>query len=443
MPIPGHRARRSILTAAALSAAIGSAHADRSAQIEDIAAFRSQFLDVDRAYSPAARAEATKRLAKLEQNAGDVSPEAFIVEICAIAALADNGHSQCFLPKGDETPIGFTPLNGRFFVTSIAAGHAELLGAELAGIDGHPASTLRAELRKIRGGVTATRDLFVVKLLNRPDLLHSKGLAASPEAAVYQLRFPDGHVTAQRLARAPASSAMAVLPSADKTPWSLQQPEQPFRWRDAPEFDAVVIQLRQNIDAKDQKVLDFLSTAEAERVRLRRHNVVLDMRQDWGGDFLLTRDFLIAWPKAVAGRIFVLTGPGTFSAGIVGTAYLKQAGGARVVLVGEPPGDRMMFVAEGNVSTLPHSDIGVLPATERDDLAGGCRQYTDCFGALAQPGSATGSSPRKQDIIDRVYGRKPLEVPSLEPDIPAAWIIRDYAEGRDPAIEALKRRLGR
>jgi hypothetical protein len=415
----------------------------RSIQSEDIAFFRQRFLNIDRSYSDAARATARERLAKLEQKAGDISPETFIIEICAITALADNGHSQCFLPKGDETQIGFTPFDGRFFVTSIASSHAGLLGTELVGIDGHSISTVRADLRKCRGGVMATRDLFAVKFLNRPDLLHSLGLASSAEAAVYQLRSADGHMMEQYLATTHASSKLAVLPGTDKTPWSLRDPDQPFRWRDVPELDAVMIQLRQNIDSETQKILQFLSTTDAERIRLRRRNVILDMRQNWGGDFLLTRDFMIAWPHAVGltGRIFVLVGPGTFSAGIVGTAYLKQAGKDRVLLVGEPPGDRMTYFAEGQVFVLPHSGIGVLPATERDDLAGGCHPYTDCFGALAQFGFPTGSSPEKRAIIDRIYGRKPLEVRSLDPDIPAPWTIQDYLSGQDPAIEAVKQWL--
>jgi hypothetical protein len=83
----------------------------------------------------------------------------------------------------------------------------------------------------------------------------------------------------------------------------------------------------------------------------------------------------------------------------------------------------------------------VLPAPERDDFADGCRRYADCFASLAQPGSPTGSAPGKEAILDWVYGRKPLEIRSLDPDIPAPWTIEDYQLGRDPAMEAIKRWL--
>jgi len=65
------------------------------AQVEDIVVFRSRFLNLDHAYSDRARAEANECLEALEHRAGTTSPEAFIVELCAITALADNAHSQC------------------------------------------------------------------------------------------------------------------------------------------------------------------------------------------------------------------------------------------------------------------------------------------------------------------------------------------------------------
>ncbi len=420
------------------SAAVADARSD---QLEDLAVFRSQFLDLDRAYSDTARAQAVERLAALERAAGTTSPEALTLELCAITALADNGHTSCTLPKADEAQIGFTPLDGRYFVTSAASDHAELLGGELTAIDGHPVSALRTELRKLHGGVAAYRDLFVAKVLVRPDLLHSLGLAAASAAAVYRVRTPDGRTIEQRLDRTAASASRTLLPAPDKAPWSLQEPDKLFRWRDAPEFDAVVVQLRHNADTQDKRIDVFLFEAEVARLTLHRHNLILDMRQNPGGDFLLTRDLMIGWPKEVgpAGKIFVLIGPETFSAGIISTAYLKQAGGAQVVLVGAPPGDRLTFFAEGNTVVLPHSGLAVLPASERDDLADACRHDQDCFGALAQPGAPTGSKGAKQAIIDWSFGRKPLAIPSLDPDIPAPWTIEDYLAGRDPAMEALKR----
>lgn len=62
-------------------------------QLEDIAVFRNEFLAIDRAFTPEARKQALRRLSRLEEQA--LGPEEFAVELCRIAALADNGHTQC------------------------------------------------------------------------------------------------------------------------------------------------------------------------------------------------------------------------------------------------------------------------------------------------------------------------------------------------------------
>src|SRR5688500_8207434 len=53
-------------------------------QREDIAVFRDEFLALDRAFTPEARKQAQRRLAKLERRA--TSPTGFAVELCRIAA---------------------------------------------------------------------------------------------------------------------------------------------------------------------------------------------------------------------------------------------------------------------------------------------------------------------------------------------------------------------
>ena len=84
---------------------------------------------------------------------------------------------------------------------------------------------------------------------------------------------------------------------------------------------------------------------------------MLDLRYDGGGDYTLTSAFAHALPKLVRapGRIALITGPDEFSAGITTAAFVKDAGGARVTIVGEPVGDRLSFWSEGGHGCLPHA----------------------------------------------------------------------------------------
>lgn len=431
----------------ALTPAAASAQADAvlaQAQREDLAVFRERFLSADRAYSPDARREAEQRLARLEREAGQVTPAAFRVEVCRIAALADNGHSQCAqIPADVLAPVVFSPFEGRFHVVGVHPGDEDLLGAELVSLDGRPVAEVRRVGRSLHGGVAAFRDLTVAEALRRPEQLHALGLTRSPSVAVYGLRRLDGRRVVKPVeAMAPrqADEGLVRAPLADKAPWALAEPARPFRWRDAPEMDALVVQLRRNLDTPDQKLADFLAAAEAERVRLGRRNVVLDMRFNGGGDLTRSVDFMNRWPARLPaeGRIVVLTGPRTFSAAIASIAYLEQAGGARVVLVGEPTGDRLEFFAEGRLMFLPGSGVALAPATERHDYRNGCRLYADCHVAVAQPGSPTGSPVETEALVLR---RHPITVRSLDPDIKVSWTVADWVAGRDPAMAVAERLL--
>src|SRR5205085_3928242 len=61
------------------------------------------------------------------------------------------------------------------------------------------------------------------------------------------------------------------------------------------------------------------------------------LRFDWGGDYLLARRFAPRLASAIPadGKIFVITGPNTFSAGLIVAERLKHFAGSRVVVVGE------------------------------------------------------------------------------------------------------------
>lgn len=409
----------------------------RQDQLEDIAIFRSGYLAADRAYSKTARTEAEHRLTALERNAGHVSASAFRVEICRIVALADNGHSTCW---GYENGVGlsFSSIGNEFYVVKAAPENADILGARLLSIDERSMKSIRPAIRSMVGGVPAHRDLVAAAVLAKPGLLHALGVTRDTTVATYRLETLNGHIVERRLATdAPSSNWVNLEP--EHAAWASQEANEPFRWRDAPELNAVVIQLRQNMDRGDRKIAAFLEEAETARERLDRENIVLDMRWNLGGNFLTTRDFILAWPQRLPppGRFFVLIGPTTFSAGIASVAYFKQAGQDRVILIGEPVGDRLMFFAENITPVrLPHSKIVLIPALQRDDFKQGCKPYNDCLVVLAQPGAAHGTPPEQVELLE-AFGRKPLQVESLEPDIAAQWTLRGFLSGRDPGIEAV------
>jgi hypothetical protein len=85
-----------VLSYPAVASTLGSpTDAPAQRKLEDIIVFREQFLAADRSFTPEARAAAQGRLSRMVHASESMSPSAFIVELCRIAALADNGHTQC------------------------------------------------------------------------------------------------------------------------------------------------------------------------------------------------------------------------------------------------------------------------------------------------------------------------------------------------------------
>ncbi|MGE3150796.1 MAG: hypothetical protein AB7K04_17245 [Pseudorhodoplanes sp.] len=412
-----------------------------SGRSRDIATFRHGFMDRDRAFTPAARREAERRLAALEASS-ELTDAGFEIALARIVALADNGHSS--LVPGPRSArqrrvgLRLMPFGQHFYVVRAQTANADLLGARLIAIDGRPISRVRDVARGLFGGIAAFRDRGLSVIFESPAVLAELGLANSPTAGSYRFRTVNGQVTERHLEAAEgavgsasrtavrrnfypelrteeAGGWVAALAS-NAAPWSLQAPDEPFRWRDGPEIDGMVVEFRQNLNAANRRIADFLAEIEAEIMTRRPRNLVVDMRMNGGGDLTTTRDFMQRLPGLVTGRIFVVTSSWTFSAAISSIGYLEQAAPDRVTIVGEPVGDRLMFFAEGGPIALPDSGIRLIAATERHDYRHGCRGRSDCHRWVVQ---------------------HPIAIPSLQPDISAPWTIGDYLAGRDPGIAAV------
>ncbi|MGE3617663.1 MAG: hypothetical protein AB7L66_17455, partial [Gemmatimonadales bacterium] len=390
--------------------------------------------------------EAERRLARLDASAASLSAAAFELELARLVALADNGHTNSpgarRSRRYSRVPVRLAPFGTDFFVLRTDTANADLLGARLTAIDHHPVADLQRAARELWGGTAAWRDRQVPFLLESPEQLQALNLAVRGDRADYEFVLPNGR-TVQRLIPADPANPQRdrYFPSrwlspepldTDRgvwrmlapagLPWAFHDPDVLLRHRVDQDLGAVVAQLRINRDAPDRRMADFLAAVQAAITESGAPHFVLDLRFDGGGDLNTTRDFVQRLPRLVSGRIFILTSPYTFSAAISTAGYLKQAGGDRVTIVGEPVGDRLEFWAEGGLVVLPYSGAAMSVARERHDYRNGCRAYRDCHGPVR---------------------RNPIAVASLGPDVAAPLSIEAFRAGRDPGMEAVAAALGR
>lgn len=436
---------RLVFAGVAATAVPIAAAAQTAAQRQEILALMQAIVtSEDKSWTDAGRTQGLTLLDSLAAQSASLSDLAFELQLSRVVALADNGHS--FVPprpRADRTNrvgVRLLPLSDGVLVAHAADGLEDLLGASLVSIGEMPVERLLAANRALYGGLTPWRDHFAPYLLESPEQLHAMGLAASPAEAVYHFRKADGTSVSRTLRGDTAGRAVArgvgeafLVPAQDEgrpgwralvsqAPWALQEPGVAFRRSTAWGPGLFVFQMRQNHDAPGQSIAAVLDSVRAEIAAATPRHFVLDMRFNSGGDLNRTRRFMQELPGLVPGRIFVLTGPLTFSAGISSVGYLTQTAPDRVTIVGEPVGDRLVFFAENDVQPLPGTNTVVLVARERHDYAEGCTAFTDCHGPVV---------------------RNPIRVRNLDPHVPAPWTLAAFRAGRDPAMEAVRALLGR
>jgi hypothetical protein len=397
---------------------------------EDVAAVRN-YIARNRAYTPASRAEALRRLALLPGLTGD--PARFELEVSHIAALSDNGHSALLPPQWasryKRSPVRLGLFADGLYVVAAPPDRRRLVGRQVLRINGHGWRQVRAAYARYQGGEPAFRDQFVTLFMELPALLVAAGFGTDPDLVEYSLAprrrgSPEQVLVAAALSPYPGEAAFtgtpmtieaaAMLPAAAR-PLYLREPRESFRLAFVPEIDAAFIQLKAT---GGLHIDDFLANTLAELRTRRPRNIIIDLRFNIGGNLNITRDFMQALPGlAQGGRVYAITSGRTFSAAISSLGYLRQAAGDRLVIVGEPIGDRLEFWAEGDIMRLPGLGALMLYATERHNYMTGCPEE-DCHASIRE---------------------HPIRVTGLQPDIAAPLRYADFRAGRDPAMEAVAR----
>jgi hypothetical protein len=409
------------------------------AQRQDLEQF-SRLLAMDRSFSPAARAQASRQIAALKSERTPLEGERLHVALLRITALADNGHTHLYSGKGgpqNGLPVRLMLFADGLYVLRARSAHADLLGARLESIEGRPTREVIAALEQLHGGTEGWRHVQAASDVQSPEILYGDALAARPDQTHWTLRLPDGsavtrtlpgempgeHELDAQMARWLSPQKMkgeavdwrALLPEDADLPLSLRDFDQTLRRAWIAHGCTLFIQLKAIADALTQTLGDFLSTTTDD---MRAHppcNVILDLRFNSGGDYTKVARFASHLPDFVPrGRIYLLTGPQTFSAAITTTAFVKQAAGSRAIILGEPVGDRLAFYGEGNSGCLPHEGLCLHYATGMHDYAHRCDDWGRCF------------------WLNWLF---PVQVKSLAPDETIRMSFADYTARRDPVFE--------
>lgn len=408
------------------------------AQRQDLAHFR-KLIAMDRSFSAEARTEAERRIAALEKSDQVLPKPQFRVALMRIVALADNGHTSLRSDPGAYPmilPVRVAQFSDGIYVMHAAGEGVDLLGGRITAIDGKPIDEVLAKLAQLRGGAENMRRLTAALYIMVQDILVGAGIAPDMKHSTWTVIAPNGETLTRTLsprvlddkepgpleARWMSSEPAKGMPvgwrafQPDKLAVTLQQFDKTFRRMRLPNSCVMLVQMKSNQDVDDEHIADFIAVTEEEMRKAPPCNLIMDMRYNGGGDYTNTAGFAGDLPKLIApeGRIYVLTGPATFSAAITTTGFLKQAGGERVMIVGEPVGDRLVFWSEGERGCLPNYHLCVNYQTGKHDYAHPCTNWDECY------------------WVNWIY---PVRVKTLQPDETVTMSFADWRQGRDPVLE--------
>jgi hypothetical protein len=435
---------------------------DEEANLQDID-YLGQIVAVDRSFTPDSRAAFSTDMAALKTRAARLSPAQLEMEISRLMALADNGHSNVRgVSKGvslNSLPIRIGRFEEGYFVVKARPELADLLGAQVTAIDGRTPEALAEGLRPFVGGPLSLQREYETYMLISPQALTAAGLANEADRATVTITLASGVTGTRDLAaepypaNGPALTDTALedlrrshLPRRDLSPipaagdvgsWAtmldplgtvplyLSHPDTKYWSAPLAALDADYVQINSVSNANDGPSLAaFLDGVVQSAKREPLRNAIIDLRSNSGGDDSITTAFTSALPDALApgGRIFILTSGNTFSAAIDTAARLKYFGGSRVVITGEPMGDREQFWGEGGGRLLPNSKLEIRYATALHDDEHGCglAQVLTCY------------------YLDYFIG---VPAGKLSPEIAVVSRFADYASGKDTLLLAIAGRL--
>ena len=393
---------------------------------------------VDRSFSDDAAQAFAREVAALRERAGALSRAQFLLGVAHAVALADNAHTNVapvmWRSLLDSSPVRFAWFADGLYIVRATAAYTDLLGARVVAIDGSDPEHWSDAARPFFGGTPEHARSLSPVLMEAPEALHALASAAPADRLQLRVRDAAGKERSVELATVPHAQAPPMTKAGRVVLAQALPGEKPGEWRalleGASRLPLVLREPGRSVYAqvlgdgtlylhlwqvRDEQPGSLARDLRAALGDAHWKRIVLDLRFDSGGEYQAVYPVVKDMGSHLAGdgRLVVLTDATTFSAAIITAALAKHFVGNRMRVVGEKPGDRLAFWAEGTSITLPDSKIAIDISTGFHDWAHGCRELR-CYWP------------------NYFYD---VGVGSLEPDVVVGWRFDDYRRGLDTVLE--------
>lgn len=321
----------------------------------------------------------------------------------ALAAL-DNAHTTVLAPKMYRLPVRFHWTSDALIIVKSRAEYSHLLGRRVLHLgDKSPEEMLSRMSVLVGGGTASWRRYRSEYFYSVPSALRALGAAVDDQLVQVSTIGPDGNkqvitlkADAELMPGDPFWDFLDAFPdntSFDTEGWTsllhkdqrlplyLQKSEKLHLLREIPEHKAIYVRMNASFSDKFDKIDDLERRALTAIAQSQAKNIVVDFRHNRGGDYTKVLPLVKALSEVVEndGKIYLIVGPNTFSAGIIASSQFKRYIPDRLVVVGSEIGDKLRFKAEGFYPILPHSKIQLYLTKAWTDLVDGCGWFDDCW----------------------------------------------------------------
>jgi hypothetical protein len=357
-------------------------------------------------YHAVSREQFERAVSDLDAAIPTLQDHEIIVRLHQIAARVGDGHTGVHLPTYFKRyPLALFWFGDALRVIAASKDYDRALGARVVKIGAFGLDDVQARVDSCFPSAENENAWYVLgtgpEFLVIPEVLHALGVVPDLGKALFTLEDESGTPFTLEIApvEVPVVNGAPTLhlnPAAKAAPLFRQKPAEKFWFTYLPDSKTVYANFRgyDGLGANAKALFRLVDANPTSRL-------VIDMRQNGGGDFFEGRKHLIQAVKKrpsinTKGHLFVIIGRRTFSAAMANAIDFRKDTNA--ILVGEPIGERPNSYSENDEMTLPNSRLVVSYST-------------------------------------RYYKFLDEDVPAVIPDkrIDPTWT--DFRAGRDPVLE--------
>ncbi len=303
----------------------------------------------------------------LDRRLDSLNSDQVYVQMDQIANLIGDAHTFIAMPDDSpQFPFQVRRFGTEYRVIAVLGSNERILGARVLALQDRPIALVMQRLLALTPGDEdrSLRQARAESFLSMGMILHGLALTSTRDAVTLTLADDAGQQFSFDAHAVPMNDADARpwTPVFSARPLYLQHPDQAFWCQDLLEARTVYCSFR-GYDSLSTRAADLLALVE----RRRPDKLVIDMRDNGGGDYTLGLRYLIKPISSLSrlnrrGHLFVVIGTNTFSAGMANAAQFRTRTAA--ILVGQMIGEKPNSFQEAREMRLPNSHLRVRYSTQ-------------------------------------------------------------------------------